>query len=109
MKIFVLLLAILPALAIAKFSDKSELGTTDMALCTAAVMKAGMGIDAYRPWANALDARYRQMYPKKSANEVDSYTSERIVDKRRELERRGLGTSAAFKKFYKDNCESSHP
>ena len=109
MKTIDLLLAIAPAVVFAKFNDKSELGTTEVALCTAAVMKAGMGIDAYRPWAKALDARYRQMYPKKSVKEADSYTSERILDKRRELERRGLATTAAFKKFYKDNCESSHP
>lgn len=102
-------LAVSPAISLAKWADKSDLETAEMAVCTAAVMKAGMGIEPYRKWAKALNNRYQKIYQDKSPNEIDKYTSERIVDKRAELQRRGISSKAAFKRFYETNCKESHP
>lgn len=105
-----LLFSLVAPVASAKgFDDKSSLGTTDLALCTAAAMKSGQGFDLYNDWAKALDARYRRMYPQKSVAEVDAYTAERVVDKRKNLERRGIGTTPAYRKFYDENCAPFKP
>lgn len=103
------LLALVPSIASAKWEDKSALGTVELATCTAAVMKSGMGIDAYEKWSNALHRRYQRMHPSKSTKEIDKYTAERIVDKRAELQRKGISTTVAFKRFYEMNCIEAHP
>lgn len=105
----IIVLSLAPAAALAKWPDKSQLDTPDLALCAAAAMKAGIGFGAYQPWAKALEKRYQTLYPKKTAQEIDAYTAERIIDKRKNLERQGLGTTPAFKKFYQDNCVNYHP
>lgn len=98
------------ATAIAQsFPDKSELGTTDVALCTAAAMKSGQGIELYKVWSTALYSRYKLIYPKLSDADRDAYTSERIIDKRKSLQTRGIETAPAFKKFYDDNCRAYLP
>ena len=103
------LMLAMPLPGMSKWSDKSDLETVEVALCTAAIMKAGMGIEPYRKWAAALNKRYSQIYEAKSATEIDKYTSERIVDKRAELQRKGVITTAAFRSFYETNCKNHHP
>lgn len=88
------------------FSDKSPLETTDLAVCTAAAMKSGQGFNLYNRWVTALDARYKVIFPQLTSKERDSYTSERVIDKRKLLNRQGIFTPPAFRKFYTDNC---HP
>lgn len=83
----------------------SEIGVTDMATCTAAAMKSGVGAKVYTKWADALLKKYQSIYPNKSFNEVDSYTSERILDKKRRLQSKGYDTTLAFKKYYDINCK----
>jgi hypothetical protein len=99
----------LPTLAFSNWADKSKLGTVDMVVCTAAVMKSGMGIDAYRKWTSALEGRYKKMYPTKTHKDIDLYVSERIIDKRASLQRQGIQTTPAFKQFYDTNCKAFHP
>lgn len=107
---FNLLLALVATTAFAAgFNDKSTLGTTDLALCTAAVMKSGQGFDLYKTWVGALDARYKVMYPHKSDKERDAYTAERVLDKRQELTRKGIATVPAYKSFYDTNCKPYTP
>lgn len=91
------------------FADKSDLGTTDLATCTAAAMKSGQGIELYQVWSSALDSRYKVIYPNLSDTDRDAYTSERILDKRRNLQTRGIGTAPAFRKFYDENCKAYLP
>jgi hypothetical protein len=91
------------------FADHSSLGTVDLALCTAAAMKSGQGIPLYTRWSSALDARYKIIYPALSDAQRDAYTSERIIDKRKNLERRGIATAPAYLRFYGSNCESYQP
>lgn len=86
-----------------------QMGVTDIALCTAAAMKSGQGIDLYRKWSTALKRRYQAMHPSYTSEQLDGYTAERTIDKRRELERRGIHTTPAFLKFFKDNCEPFSP
>jgi len=91
------------------FADSSSLGTVDLAVCTAAVMKSGQGIALYKTWSGALDERYKVIYPKLSDKERDAYTSERIIDKRRALEAKGIVTVPAYKRFYVENCNDARP
>jgi hypothetical protein len=91
------------------FADKSPLSTPDMAVCTAAAMKSGQGFDLYKRWVGALEARYKIIYSNLSPKEVDSYTAERVMDKKRSLNKKGIQTSSAFKNFYSVNCSDSTP
>lgn len=88
-----------------KINIPSSMDVVDIAVCTAAAMKAGQGIELFRPWADTLTARYKKIYPNKSPEELDSYVTERMSDKRKYLESTGISTSAGFYKFYKQNCE----
>ena len=91
------------------YADKSELDITDMAICTAAAMKSGNGIEIYKRWANALNARYKIIFPHLSDKERDIYTAERIMDKKKALNRKGYETTPTFKKFYSLNCKEYAP
>lgn len=91
------------------FEDKSSLSTVDMAVCTAAAMKSGQGIQLYTTWANALEARYKRIYSNKSQKEIESYTVERVLDKRKKLNNDGISTTPAFKNFYTKNCADYAP
>ncbi len=95
--------------ALANWEDKSPLETVDMVRCTAAVMRSGMGIDAYKKWTAALEKRYKKIHSLKTIKEVDVYMSERILEKRAELQRQGLQTAPAFKRYYQLNCADFHP
>lgn len=96
-------------LTLAPTAWSKQMDVTDLALCTAAAMKSGQGINTYQKWSAALEKRYKVIFPNLTAKQLDSYTAERTVDKRRELERRGIHTTPAFLKFFKDNCEPFSP
>ena len=89
-----------------KVNIPKSMDVVEMAKCTAAAMKAGQGIELFTPWAEALTAKYGLIYPNKNSDELDRYTTERIIDKRRYLESTGISTPIGFYKFYKQNCEA---
>lgn len=91
------------------FADQSPLSITDFAICTAAAMKSGKGIAFYEKWSAPLTKRYAIIFPKKTPEQIDTYTTERINDKRRGLERKGVMTTQAFFKFYESNCKGYEP
>lgn len=97
------------ALSLAPMAWSKQMEVSDLALCTAAAMKSGQGIETYRKWSGALLKRYQVIYPNYTPKQLDSYAAERTLDKRRELERRGIHTGPAFLKFFKDNCEPFAP
>jgi hypothetical protein len=107
-KMLILVLLVFPTLAFS-WDDKSQLGTVDMVVCTAAVMKSGMRINVYNIWTTALRNRYKKMYPTKTVKEIDTYMSERIIGKRAKLENQGIYTAPAFKRFFDKNCKDFQP
>lgn len=86
----------------------TSLDITDTALCTAAAMKS-QRFNVYDIWANELHNRYALIFSQKSQKELDEYTTERIFDKKRALERKGYTTKPAFLKFYNQNCKGFEP
>ena len=86
----------------------TSLDVTDTAVCTAAAMKS-QRFNVYDIWAKELHNRYALIYPKKSQKELDGYTTERIIDKKRALERKGYTTKPAFLEFYNQNCRKFEP
>ena len=86
----------------------TSLDVTDTALCTAAAMKS-QRFNIYDLWAKELHNRYALIFSKKSQKELDEYTTERIIDKKRALERKGYATKPAFLKFYNQNCKGYEP
>lgn len=88
-----------------KVNIPESMDVVEMAKCTAAAMKAGQGIELFNPWAEALTAKYALIYPNKNPDELDRYTTERIIDKRRYLESIGMSTPVDFYNFYKQNCK----
>ncbi|MFN4317198.1 hypothetical protein [Acinetobacter parvus] len=92
----------------AKIQPKTKLDVTDTAVCTAAAMKS-QRFNLYDIWAKELHNRYTLIFPQKSQKEIDEYTSERIMDKKRALERKGYTTKPAFLKFYDQNCKGYEP
>jgi hypothetical protein len=108
MKLILVVAALLPVSAVWSKQDP-KMDVTDIALCTAAAMKSGQGIEVYRRWSSALLKRYQVIYPNYSTQQLDAYTAERTLDKRKELERRGIHTRPAFQKFLKENCEPFAP
>lgn len=97
------------SLTSAQNKDNSKLGITDLAICTAAAMKSGYGIQTFTDWSETLEKRYHSIYPNLNAKELDLYTSERIKDKLNYLKRNGILTSFKFKEFYDNNCKSFYP
>ncbi|MCH7381181.1 hypothetical protein [Acinetobacter higginsii] len=92
----------------AKIVPKTTLDVVDTAVCTAAAMKS-QRFKVYDIWATELKNRYALIFPNKSKSELDEYTSERILDKKRGLERKGYSTKPAFLKFYNTNCKDFEP
>ena len=86
-----------------------KMDITDLVNCTAASMKMGSGIAFYQKWADVLHVRYQKISPEKSFDDIDKYTSERILDKKRELERSGIRSQQAFTDYYNINCKKSEP
>lgn len=93
----------------AGYQDKSPLDITEFAVCTAAAMKNGKGLNFYMNWANALHKRYGVIFPTYSEAKLSQYTSERVLDKARYLNRNGIETRPAFAKFYDNNCAGNEP
>lgn len=108
MKILIILLVGLTTFANAKIVPKTTLDVVDTAVCTAAAMKS-QRYNVYEVWVTELKNRYTLIFPNKSKNEIDEYTSERVLDKRRWLERKGYSTKPAFLKFYDMNCKDYIP
>ncbi|WP_336916594.1 hypothetical protein [Acinetobacter modestus] len=108
MKIVIILLVCLTTLANAKIVPKTTLDVVDTAVCTAAAMKS-QRYNVYDVWVTELKNRYTLIFPNKSKNELDEYTSERVLDKKRWLERKGYSTKPAFLKFYDMNCKDYVP
>lgn len=86
-----------------------KMDIVDLANCTAASMKMGNGISFYQKWADVLHVRYQKISPSKSFDEIDKYTSERIIDKKKGLERKGIQSQQAFTDYYNLNCKKSEP
>lgn len=86
----------------------TSLDVVDTALCTAAAMKS-QRFNVYDIWATELHNRYALIFPKKNQKELDQYTTERIIDKKRVLERKGYTTKPAFLQFYNQNCKRFEP
>jgi len=58
----------------------------------------------WKKWVAESERRYKEIYPDKSSAELESYTLERALDKRRELEQRGINSPRAFTQYYNSNC-----
>ena len=84
------------------FPDKSDMSTPDMAKCSAAALKIEMNL--WKKWASATEARYALIYKDKSPDEVESYTFERIMDKKRYLNGKGIDSKRAYKNYFENNC-----
>lgn len=95
--------------ALAGYQDRSPLDITEFSVCTAAAMKSGKGLDFYMKWANALHKRYGVIFPTYSETKLSQYTSERVLDKVKGLNRNGYETRQAFLGFYEKNCAGSEP
>lgn len=85
------------------FEDKSTLSTPDMAKCAAAALKTDQ--DLWGKWYEVLKARYAIIYKEKSPKEIENYTIERVIDKRRDLNRDGIDSKRAYLDYFKINCE----
>lgn len=83
-----------------------NMGSPEMALCTAAALKAGHGSEIYSMWVDALTKRYMLTYPNKTADEIERYVDERVIDKKHNLESKGIDSPQAFYNYYQMNCES---
>lgn len=83
-----------------------KMGSPEMALCTAAALKAGHGSEIYSMWFDALTERYTKTYPSKTADEIERYVDERVMDKKHNLESKGIDSPQAFYNYYQLNCES---
>lgn len=90
------------------YADRSDLDITDFLICTAATLKTGP-VEKYVKWADALNARYSLIYPDKTLQQIQSYTTERVLDKRRYLQGKGIISKPANEDFYKKNCAASEP
>lgn len=71
--------------------------------CTGATLKMG-DMALWKKWVAESGRRYKEIYPDKSSADLESYTLERALDKRRELERRGINSPRAFTQYYNSNC-----
>ena len=86
------------------FPDGSSLSSPAIAKCAAAALKFDMQL--WKKWYAATKGRYEIIYKDKmSAKEIESYTMERVFDKKAKLQREGFDSKRAFKKYFKMNCE----
>lgn len=84
------------------FPDGSSMGTPEMAKCSAAALKVDM--KTWKKWYAALEKRYSLIYSDKSKKELESYTIERAMDKKKALNRDGIDSKRAFKNYFDKNC-----
>lgn len=80
-----------------------EAVTDTVVFCTGATLKMG-DMALWKKWVAESERRYKEIYPGKSSAELESYTLERALDKRRDLERRGINSPRAFTQYYNSNC-----
>lgn len=86
------------------FNDGSKMGTPEMAKCAAAALK--IELELWKKWQSAVQDRYSIIYKEsKSPEEIEAYTYERIMDKKRALQRQGYDSKKAFQKYFSLNCE----
>lgn len=85
------------------FPDGSHLGTPEMAKCTAAALKIDMKL--WQQWYAALEQRYSIIYKEKGKKEIESYTIDRVFDKKRALNRLGIDSKRAYKNYFVQNCD----
>lgn len=90
-----------------KIQPTTKLDVVDTALCTAAAYK--QDFKTFTLWSTELNNRYTLIFPQKTKDEIDSYTTERIQDKKRALERKGFSTKPALQKYYQMNCKGYEP
>ncbi|MEX7641370.1 hypothetical protein [Stenotrophomonas maltophilia] len=76
---------------------------TTVVTCTGATLKMG-DMKQWKKWVGESQRRFAEIYPDKTAGEIEAYTLERALDKRRELERVGIGTPRAFTDYFNKNC-----
>ena len=84
------------------FPDGSTMGTPEMAKCSAAALKIDM--KTWKKWYAALEKRYSLIYSDKNKEELEAYTLERAMDKKRALNRDGIDSKRAFKSYFDKNC-----
>lgn len=80
-----------------------EADITAVVTCTGATLKMG-DVKLWKKWVEESQRRFATIYPEKSAQEIEAYTLERALDKRRALERTGVGTQRAFTEYFNKNC-----
>lgn len=80
-----------------------EADITAVVTCTGATLKMG-DVELWKKWVAESQRRFATIYPDKSAQEIEAYTLERALDKRRALERTGVGTQRAFTDYFNKNC-----
>jgi bisphosphoglycerate-dependent phosphoglycerate mutase len=88
--------------------EKIKLDSVETANCAAAAMKS-QGAGIFGKWFAVLEQKYTSIYPKKNKEEVQAYTTERVLDKRRSLQSKGYDSKPAFNKYYQMNCVDFEP
>ena len=104
MRNIILLVVLLSSPVYSKgFPDGSDMGTPEMAKCAAAALKIEMKL--WKKWHSATEARYAIIYKgKKTPKQIESYTFERIMDKKKRLNSQGIDSKRAYKSYFNNNC-----
>jgi len=76
----------------------------EIAMCTAASLQMQTSITLYSTWFDILKQRYTVIYPQKTAKQVEAYTIERVLDKKRRLKDMGYDSKSAALKYFQVNC-----
>ncbi|HEM7282277.1 hypothetical protein OHW42_19780 [Acinetobacter baumannii] len=87
---------------------ETKLDSVEMANCAAAALKS-QEVEVFSKWFNALEQKYTVIYPDKSKKEIEAYTDERIMDKKKRLQNNGYDSKPAFNKYYQMNCAEFEP
>lgn len=86
------------------YLDGSDMGTPEMAKCAAAALKIEKKL--WTDWYDALHSRYLIIYKDtKSPKQIESYTIERVMDKKLKLNRLGIDSKRGFKDYFDMNCK----
>lgn len=89
-------------------NNEIKLDTVEIANCAAAAMKS-QKIEVFTKWFDLLKDRYSVIYTDKNLEQVEAYTTERILDKKRSLQGKGYDSKPAFNKYYEINCLEFQP
>ena len=93
---------------ISKSKVEFKLDSVETANCAAAAMKS-QEVEVFSKWFDVLEQKYTLIYPDKNKDEVEAYTTERVLDKRRSLQSKGYDSKPAFNKYYQMNCVDYEP